>query len=81
MSFGNEQDEIEEQEWLNAPLGKMVVIEVSKTCEHGQPECHQCKECSEVVGRLVAYQDAYERSLHLTGKALSDWLKAKAEGK
>jgi hypothetical protein len=33
-----------------------------------------------IRGHQEAYQDAYDRSLSLQGKALSDWLKAKAEG-
>jgi hypothetical protein len=33
-----------------------------------------------IRGHREAYQDAYDRSLNLQGKALSDWLKAKAEG-
>ena len=56
-------------------------------CKHGEIMCESCE--MDIVdalnnvrkeGRLEAYKDAYDRSVSLSGKSLSDWLKAKAEG-
>jgi len=76
MSFGNERGAVEQ-------------------CKHGEPIYARCRSCEmdvideinnarregEALGRLVAYQDAYGRSPHMTGKELSDWLKERAEAK
>lgn len=60
---------------------------IIQRCKHGTIICPSCdmdavdaSNNALIRGHREAYQDAYDRSLNLQGKALSDWLKAKAEG-